>query len=77
MGYCKGTSKLKEGGSMPVHKIVVTGGPCGGKTTALSRIKIELSRLGYTVLVVPESATQLISRSSSSATAACSTTAPT
>ena len=44
---------------MPVHKIVVTGGPCGGKTTALSRIKIELSRLGYTVLVVPESATQL------------------
>ena len=24
---------------MPVSKIVVTGGPCGGKTTALSRIQ--------------------------------------
>lgn len=46
---------------MSIRKIVVTGGPCGGKTTALSRIQRDLSHLGYTVLVVPETATALIS----------------
>ena len=46
---------------MPIRKIVVTGGPCGGKTTALSRIQRDLSHLGYTVLIVPETATSLIS----------------
>ena len=44
-----------------VTKIVVTGGPCGGKTTALTRIQRDLAHLGYTVLVVPETATSLIS----------------
>ncbi len=46
---------------MSIAKIVVTGGPCGGKTTALSRIQRDLSHLGYTVLIVPETATALIS----------------
>ena len=46
---------------MSIHKIVVTGGPCGGKTTALSRIQRDLGHLGYTVLIVPETATSLIS----------------
>lgn len=46
---------------MSIAKIVITGGPCGGKTTALSRIQRDLSHLGYTVLVVPETATALIS----------------
>lgn len=44
-----------------ISKIVVTGGPCGGKTTALTRIQTALSHLGYVVLVVPETATALIS----------------
>ena len=44
-----------------IHKIVITGGPCGGKTSALTRIQTALSHLGYTVLVVPETATALIS----------------
>ena len=44
-----------------ISKIVITGGPCGGKTTALSRIQTDLSHLGYKVLVVPETATALIS----------------
>jgi CYTH domain-containing protein/predicted ATPase len=44
-----------------ISKIVVTGGPCGGKTTALSRIQRDLSHLGYTVLIIPETATSLIS----------------
>lgn len=46
---------------MSIRKIVVTGGPCGGKTTALTRIQRDLSHLGYTVLIVPETATSLIS----------------
>lgn len=45
---------------MSISKIVITGGPCGGKTTALSRIQRDLSHLGYTVLIVPETATALI-----------------
>lgn len=43
-----------------VHKIVLTGGPCGGKTTALSWIQNSLPRYGYKVLFVPETATELI-----------------
>ncbi len=45
---------------MSVTKIVITGGPCAGKSTAMSRIQAELSDRGYTVLFVPETATELI-----------------
>lgn len=45
---------------MEITKIVVTGGPCAGKSTALSRIQEEFTKLGYTVLFVPETATELI-----------------
>lgn len=41
-------------------KIVLTGGPCAGKTTALARIEEYFSELGYKVLIVGESATELI-----------------
>lgn len=40
-------------------KIVLTGGPCGGKTTALSKLAERLEGFGYRVLCVPESATML------------------
>lgn len=43
-----------------VAKIVLTGGPCAGKTTALSTIEQELTERGYRVFVVGESATELI-----------------
>ena len=43
-----------------VHKIVITGGPCAGKSTALSWIQEEYTRLGYRVLFINESATELI-----------------
>ena len=43
-----------------VGKIVLTGGPCAGKTTALARIEQELSDKGYRVFIVGESATELI-----------------
>ena len=42
-------------------KIVLTGGPCAGKTTALNWISNYFSKRGYTVLFVPETATELIS----------------
>ena len=45
---------------MTIQKIVITGGPCGGKTTALSWIANALPQKGYRVLFVPETATELI-----------------
>lgn len=43
-----------------IKKIVLTGGPCAGKTTALSKIEQELTEKGYKVFIVGESATELI-----------------
>ena len=43
-----------------ITKIVITGGPSAGKTTALSWIQNAFTKLGYTVLFVPETATELI-----------------
>ena len=45
---------------MDVTKIVITGGPCAGKTTALSWIMNSFTEKGYVVLIVPETATELI-----------------
>lgn len=56
--------KLLEirGGSQQVAitKIVITGGPSAGKTTGLSWIQEYFTKLGYVVLFVPETATELI-----------------
>lgn len=43
-----------------IKKIVITGGPCAGKSTAMSRIVSEFTNKGYKVLIVPETATELI-----------------
>lgn len=43
-----------------ISKIVITGGPCAGKSTALSFIQEEFTKKGYAVLFVPETATELI-----------------
>ena len=45
---------------MDIKKIVITGGPCAGKITGLSRSRNAFSRMGYRVLFVPETATELI-----------------
>ncbi len=45
---------------MKMHKIVITGGPCGGKTTALSWLQNAFTLRGYKVIIVPETATELI-----------------
>ncbi len=46
---------------MSIKKIVVTGGPCAGKTTALNLIAETFEQLGYRVIFIPETATELIS----------------
>jgi predicted ATPase len=43
-----------------LKRIVLTGGPCAGKTTALARIEENLTEQGYYVFVVSESATEMI-----------------
>lgn len=43
-----------------IKKIVLTGGPCGGKTTALSYVSEELKKIGVKVFQVPEIATMFI-----------------
>ena len=43
-----------------IVKIVLTGGPCGGKSSGLKRIKEETEKLGYKVVIINESATELI-----------------
>jgi len=43
-----------------IVKIVITGGPCAGKSTAMSWIRNTFQNRGYNVLFVPETATELI-----------------
>ena len=45
---------------MEITKIVITGGPCAGKSTAMSWVQNAFTQMGYTVLFVPETATELI-----------------
>lgn len=37
-----------------IKVIVLTGGPCGGKTTALNRIVEKFTKIGYKVFTLPE-----------------------
>ncbi len=46
---------------MQLWEFVLTGGPCAGKTTALSVLEQVLAKKGYKVMIVPETATELIS----------------
>ncbi len=52
--------RMEEKKKMEITKIVVTGGPCAGKTTAMSWIQNAFLKKGYTVLFVSETATELI-----------------
>lgn len=52
---------LREEKQMPeIIKIVITGGPCAGKSTAMSWVQNAFTQMGYTVLFIPETATELI-----------------
>jgi hypothetical protein len=43
-----------------VTTIVITGGPCSGKTSALQRIREIYTQRGYTAIFVPETATEMM-----------------
>jgi predicted ATPase len=43
-----------------LFRLVITGGPCGGKTSIISNISHYLKSLGYNVYLVPEAATLMI-----------------
>ena len=43
-----------------IVKIVITGGPCAGKTSGMNEVLDVYTKKGYTVLVIPETATELI-----------------
>lgn len=45
---------------MKFTKIVITGGPCAGKTTGLSYVERELTKFGYKVVFLNETATEII-----------------
>lgn len=51
---------MEEEKKVKINKIVLTGGPCAGKTTALTWINNYFEDRGYTVLFIPETATELI-----------------
>ncbi len=59
---------IEERAEKQIRKIVITGGPCAGKSTALSWIQAEYTKKGYAVIFVPESATELILAGISSTT---------
>ena len=42
---------------MEIIKVVLTGGPCAGKTTALNSIKEYLTKNNIPVFTVPDTAT--------------------
>ena len=44
-----------------IKTIVITGGPCAGKTSAMEWIRRDIAQKGYRVLVIPETATEFIS----------------
>jgi signal recognition particle GTPase len=45
--------------SSPFFKFVLTGGPCGGKTTSLARLSSYLRERGFEVMTAPEAFTIL------------------
>lgn len=47
---------------MDIYRIVFTGGPCAGKTTIIDKMKQLLENDDYYVIVVPETAAELISK---------------
>ena len=52
---------LEKASTVPFYRVVLTGGPCGGKTTALARLSSYLRERGFEVIMVPEAFTLLCS----------------
>jgi predicted ATPase len=60
-GLTQAERNLKVEGKVPFFKFVLTGGPCGGKTTALARVYSFLRERGFQVITSPETFTILAS----------------
>lgn len=52
---------LEKSSTVPFYRVVLTGGPCGGKTTALARLSSYLRERGFEVTMAPEAFTLLYS----------------
>ena len=52
--------KTKKSGKKEIQRIVLTGGPCAGKSTAVSKLQEEFEARGWKVIFVAETATELI-----------------
>lgn len=52
--------KVLREAKCPIYRICLTGGPCAGKTTALTTLNQVLVQRGFRVYVVPEAATMLM-----------------
>jgi hypothetical protein len=51
---------LRSNPKYPVYKIVVTGGPCGGKSSSFDRIRKVFTEKGFRVICVPEINTMVV-----------------
>jgi predicted ATPase len=61
--YLKREEKLEYpalNAANPIYKIVITGGPCGGKSTSLTKIQEEMAKKGFRVFSVPEIPTLVV-----------------
>ena len=54
------TFMAAEQNKRKIWKLVLTGGPCGGKTTGQARLSTFFENLGWKVFRVPETATVLL-----------------
>ena len=50
-------AQQQRNGYQKVHKILLTGGPCAGKTTMLAKLQSVLENKDFRVFCVPEAAT--------------------
>ena len=53
-------SKVISSSKYPIYRVCLTGGACAGKTTALASLTEKLTKVGFHVLQVPESATLMM-----------------
>jgi len=56
MGY-------RDGGAAKPFVVVLTGGPCAGKSSAMALVRDRLNKRGFQVLTVPENATHFLQNS--------------
>ncbi|MFH4980772.1 hypothetical protein AB6A40_007481 [Gnathostoma spinigerum] len=53
-------NEVSAGKAKRIYKVVLTGGPCGGKTTGQDRLRTFFEGIGWQVYTVPETATILL-----------------